>query len=102
MTKISEAEFARICEGIVEDRESIIKQNPVGTSEGILFWMLLGCLVSYLNLMDSDLTFTESESLCCDGPEAKSYRDAITFILKERRIDDFDANKYLDTLTNAN
>ena len=36
MTSISEAEFARICHGICEDRESIIKHNPIGTREEIL------------------------------------------------------------------
>lgn len=96
MTKISEAEFARICEGIIEDRESIIKHNPIGTSEEILLWMLLSCLISYLNL--SDL-----ETPCFTGkPDAKTYRDAVIFVLKERRVDDFDVDKYLNEMTNDN
>ena len=90
MTKISEAEFARICDGIVEDRESIIKHNPLGTREEILLWMLLSCLISYLNL-------TEIETPCFTGkPDAKTYGDAIIFVLKERRTDNFDVDKYLD------
>jgi len=93
MTKISEAEFTRICDGIIEDRESIIKHNPIGTREEILLWMLLSCLISYLNL--SDL-----ETPCFNGkPDAKTYRDAVTFVLNERRIDDFDAEALIDHLT---
>ncbi|MBK8465516.1 MAG: hypothetical protein IPL32_06760 [Chloracidobacterium sp.] len=90
MTKISEAEFARICEGIAEDRESIIKHNPIGTDEEVLLWMLLSCLITYLSL-------TEIETPCFTGkPDAKTYRDAIIFVLNERRFDDFDPVQYLD------
>lgn len=96
MTKISEAEFARICEGIIEDRESIIKHNPIGTNDEILLWMLLSCLISYLNLSDIEIP-------CFSGkPDAKTYRDAIFFVLRERRETDFDIDKYLDLLTNVN
>ncbi len=96
MTKISETEFARICDGIIHDRDSIIKHNPIGTDEEILLWMLLSCLISYLNL--SDL-----ETPCFTGkPDAKTYRDAVVFVLNERRVNDFDIDKYLDVLTNDN
>lgn len=93
MTKISEAEFARICDGIREDRESIIKHNPIGTDEEILLWMLLSCLISYLNL-------TEIETPCFNGkPDAAVYRDAILFVLKGRLLNDFDPVRYLDFST---
>ncbi len=96
MTKISEAEFARICDGIFEDRESIIKHNPIGTPEEILFWMLLSCLISYMNL-------TDIETPCFFGkPDAKTYRDAVVFVLRDRRTVEFDVDKYLDVLTNDN
>lgn len=89
MTKISEAEFARIVDGIARDRESIIKHNPLGTDEEILLWMLLSCLVSYLNL-------DEVETPCFNGkPDAKTYCDAIAFVLKHRRTGDFAAEEYL-------
>jgi len=92
MTKISEAEFAKICRGICEDRESIIKHNPIGQPDEILLWMLLSCLISYLNL-------TDLETLCFTGkPDAKTYRDAILFVLHDRRTDDFEATEYLDGL----
>lgn len=89
MTAISEAEFARICDGIREDRKSIVKHNPLGTDEKILLWMLLSCLISYLNL-------SELETPCFNGmPDADTYRNAIKFVLKERRSDNFDVDKYL-------
>lgn len=92
MTKISEAEFARICEGIYEDRDTIYEHNPIGTREEVLLWMLLSCLNSYLSL-------TELETPCFTGvPNEGIYRDAILFVLRERRADDFDARAYLDKL----
>ena len=92
MTSISETEFARICDGIYEDRESIIKHNPIGPPDEILLWMLLGCLISYLNL--SDL-----ETPCFTGrPDASTYRNAIIFVLTERNLVGFDVGKYLDEL----
>lgn len=93
MTKINEQEFKRICEGIYEDREIIQKHNPIGTPDEILFWMLLSCLVSYLNL-------TDIETPCFTGkPNAETYREAIIFVLKDRKTEDFDTEIYLDKLT---
>ena len=57
--------------------------------------MLLSCLISYLNL--SDL-----ETPCFNGkPDAETYRNAIRFVLSERRTDPFDVDKYLSELINA-
>jgi hypothetical protein len=92
VTTISEGEFARIVDGIREDRESIIKHNPLGLDDEVLLWMLLSCLVSYLNL-------DEIETPCFNGkPDAKTYRDAILFVLKDRRKPVFDATPYLSRL----
>lgn len=92
MTMIDEAEFARICRGIYEDREAICRHNPIGTGEEILLWMLLSCLVSYLSL-------TTIETPCLTGkPTAETYRDAILFVLKNRKNKDFNAENYLDRL----
>lgn len=89
---LSENEFARICDGIVEDREIIIKHNPMGTDEEILLWMLLGCLVSYLSL-------SEMETPCFTGrPDAATYRQAILSILRDRREGGFEVEKYLGKL----
>lgn len=95
MTKISEVEFKRICDGIYEDRKSIIKHNPIGPGEEILLWMLLSCLISYLNL--SDL-----ETPCFTGkPNADTYREAITFVLRDRHTKDFELTKYFDLFSDA-
>lgn len=90
--KISESEFAKICQGIRDDRESIVKNNPIGTEEEILLWMLLSCLISYLSL-------SEIETLCLNGkPDANTYREAILFVLRDRKSDDFDAADHLAEL----
>ncbi len=92
MTEISENELARICNGIFEDRESICKHNPIGPPDEILLWMLMSCLISYLNL-------SEMETPCFTGkPTAETYRDAILFVLNNRTSDDFDPEFYLRKL----
>lgn len=92
MVRISEAEFARICAGIIQDRELIRKHNPIGTYEETLLWMLLSCLVSYLSL-------SELETPCFTGtPNAETYHQAILFVLKDRKIEGFDAEIYLNKL----
>jgi hypothetical protein len=92
MIKISEAEFARICNGISEDSESICKHNPLGDRVEILLWMLMSCLISYLSL-------TAVETPCFPGvPTAETYRKAILFVLQDRKIDEFDVEKYLEDL----
>lgn len=93
MTKITEAEFDRICVGIYEDRESIIRHNPIGTDEEILLWMLLACLTSYLNLDDNEMP-------CFNGkPDAATYRDAVGFLVRARSDGQFDVEGYLAKLS---
>jgi hypothetical protein len=92
MTRISEAEFARICQGIGTDRKAILKHNPIGTEEETLLWMLLSCLISYLSVSDA-------ETPCFTGrPDAKTYREAVLFVLRNRRLNDFDPAIYIDQL----
>lgn len=92
MNKISEQEFARISLGIYDDRDSIFRHNPIGTRDETLLWMLLSCLVSYLSL-------TEIETPCFTGmPDAATYRNAILYVLQDRRIEDFAIEKYLDAM----
>jgi hypothetical protein len=92
VTRISEAEFARIVDGIREDRDSIIKHNPIGTDEEILLWMLLAVLSSYLNL-------SEQETPCFTGkPDTDTYRDAIRFVLRDRMPQAFDIDTILAKL----
>lgn len=92
MTLISEQELSRIIDGILEDRESIIKHNPIGTDEEVLLWMLLAILSSYLNL-------SEQETPCFTGkPNDETYRDAIRFVLRTRRSGDFQIDALLAKL----
>lgn len=92
MTKISEAEFARICRDIYEDRATICRHNPIGTRAETLLWMLLSCLISYLSL-------SEIETPCFTGmPTAETYRSAILFVLTGRKAKDFNAENYIDEL----
>ncbi len=92
MTLISEQELKRICEGIRDDRDSIHRHNPIGTRQETLLWMLLSCLNSYLSL-------TEIETPCFTGmPDAETYRNAILFVLRDRKIENFDVEKYLDAM----
>ncbi len=90
--KLSEQEFEKLCSGIYSDRESILNHNPIGTREEILLWMLMSCLICYLSL-------EEIETPCFTGiPDTATYRNAILFILRERKFPDFDAEIYLDKL----
>jgi len=91
MRKITESEFARICENISADREAIIRYNPVGTAEETLLWMLLSVLVSYLSL-------DEQETPCFTGmPDADTYRKAILHVLAARNAD-FDAGPHIEKM----
>jgi hypothetical protein len=89
MSKISEKEFARICDGVYEDRETICKHNPIGSPQEILLWMLLSCLISYLSLDDKEMP-------CFKGtPNAETYHNAILFVLRNRKSDKFEPENYL-------
>lgn len=93
MVTITESEFDRIVTGIYDDRELIIRHNPIGSDSEILHWMLLSCLVSYLNLTDSEIP-------CFPGrPSESTYRDAILMIVKDRRAEDFDPEPHLVKLS---
>ena len=92
MTTITRGEFESICAGIYNDREAILRHNPMGTHEETLLWMLLNCLTSYMSL-------SETETPCFTGmPDAKTYREAILFVLKARNSQDFDAERCIDKL----
>lgn len=92
MTRISETEFARICGDLRAERDTIVKHNPIGTGEETLLWMLLSILLSYLSV-------PENETPCFPGaPTTDTYRQAILFVLQDRRSEDFDAAPYLDNL----
>lgn len=92
MNKITEREFAKICNEIYIDRETIFRHNPIGAREERVLWMLLSCLTIYMSL-------SEIETPCFSGtPTMETYREAILFILKIGKAEDFDAAPYLDKL----
>ena len=92
MATITEAEFRRITDGLLEDRHAIIGHNPIGTPSEIMLWMLMSCLISYLSLSDS-------ETPCFTGrADERVYREAIAFILRDRKSEEFDETPYLDKL----
>ena len=95
MTEITEAELRRIVDGILDDRASIVRHNPIGSEEETLLWMLMSSLVVYLSL-------NEMETPCFTGrPDAKTYKDAIEFILRDRKSDEFNAGPLIDKLLNG-
>ncbi len=92
VAQISEKELVRLCRGIADDRDTIIKHNPIGTDEEVLLWMLLNCLNSYLSL-------SEQEAPCFTGrPDEQTYREAVLFVLRGRTAGDFDPAPYIDNL----
>lgn len=92
ISRITEAEFAKIVDAIAEDRVSIVKHNPIGTPGETLLWMLMSSLVMYLSL-------DPSETPCFPRtPGAQAYRDAIQFILNGRMEAPFDLEPYLAKL----
>lgn len=90
---MTEMQFDRIINGIIEDRETIIKHNPIGTPEETLLWMLLGALVSYLSVPDNEMP-------CFTGiPDSVTYRNAIKHILAGRLNNQIDIDERLNRLT---
>jgi hypothetical protein len=93
MATINETEFVRIVQGIEDDRDLIVRHNPIGTRAETLLWMLMSCLVSYLSLSDD-------QTPCFTGrPDAETYREAIRFILRNHSEPEFDAEPALDRLS---
>jgi hypothetical protein len=94
VSKISETEFARLCDDIAADRESIVEHNPIGTAEETLLWMLLSVLVGYLSL-------EEIETPCFNGrPDAETYRNAIAFVLNGRKQNEFNEHDHINRMLN--
>ena len=92
MYRISSAEFERIVCGIEEDRDVIVRSNPIGSRGEIMLWMLLGCLVSYLGL-------DETETPCFPGrPSEETYAEAISFVLNGRKSEEFDETAHIERL----
>jgi hypothetical protein len=92
--KISEQELQKLCDDIRNDREEIVKHNPIGSHQEILLWMLLNCLVVYLSLADNEMP-------CFRGkPDAETYRAAILSILTNRQLGDFHPEPIISAMLN--
>lgn len=70
----------------------IIRHNPVGTDEEILLWMLLSCMVSYLNIEDVDTPCFTSK------PDAEQYRNAIIYVVGPRKTENFEIGPHIDAM----
>ena len=93
MKTITETKFEHICRQIIEDRDVIIRNNPIGSDQEILLWMLIGTLISYLSL-------SETETPSFNGkPDSGVYRDAMRFVLKGRMENDFDPEPHIASLS---
>ena len=92
MTVISESEFSRLCAGIAEDREKIVKHNPIGSEHETLLWMLMSVLVSYLSL-------GEKEIPCFPGDvDENTYRKAVEMIVMNKQDKHFDPKPYIEDM----
>ncbi|MFN2413361.1 MAG: hypothetical protein ABR535_09975 [Pyrinomonadaceae bacterium] len=87
---INEQQFRTICKDTVRDKAKIIKNNPIGSDDEILLWMLLGILSSFLSLQENEVPRFSGR------PDATTYRKAILFILQNRRDTDFDVEPFID------
>lgn len=90
---ITENEFAKICRDVAAEGDVIYKHNPLGTREETLLWMVLNILLSYLSVADD-------EQPCFTGkPDTKTYKTAISFVLRNRKESEFDEAEYLRLLS---
>ena len=92
MTKISEAEFIKICENLNSEKDVIYKHNPIGTKEETILWMLMSILISYLNLDEKEIPCFPNQT------NIETYRNAILFIMKDRKSENFEVENYLKKL----
>lgn len=84
MNKISEQEFAKLCDDVYRDRQQIYSYNPNMSRRDSLEWMILCSLMPLLNITAE--------------PTASTYSEAICEVLENRMTKPFDAMKYLEDL----
>lgn len=88
--KISEQQFAKLCEDVYLDREQIYAYNPNMNRVDCLEWMVLGCLIAFLSIEISD----ESDKL--ETSTEHPYGEIICKLLENRMTKPFDAKFYLN------
>lgn len=90
--KISEQEFTKICEDVYRDREQIYAYIPNINRADCLEWMILGCLITLLNIDETEQAGAFSES------SGHPYGDAIKKLLENRMTEPFDVGVHLKQL----
>lgn len=90
---ISEEELERLCDEIYSDRFEIYGFRPVASRREAVLWMLLGCLISLLNVSDEELQALAGSST------SESYGEIICKLTKERSAQPFDPQPVLERLT---
>ena len=88
---ISESELKRICDELYRDRFEIYDFNPNATRRDAVLWMLLGCLISLLNITDAEL-----ESI--DSSVQDLYGESIRKLLRGRTAPPFDPRPVVEEL----
>lgn len=88
--KISEQQFAKLCEDVYLDREQIYAYNPNMNRRDCLEWMVLGCLIAFLSIEISD----ESDKF--ETSNEHPYGEIICKFLENRMTEPFDAKFYLN------
>lgn len=92
MMKVSEQQFAKLCEDVYLDREQIYNYNPSMNRVDCLEWMILGCLITLLSIEPSDQSYDFETST--EHP----YGEVICKLLHNRMTEPFDAKLYLNQL----
>lgn len=89
MASITEQEFEKLCDDLYRDREQIFAFVPSLSRKDALLWMLLGSLVSLL-----DVPLLEQPSVY-DGTSDDPYTDAVCEVVHRHMSPPFDLRKHL-------
>ena len=92
MDSITEAELQNLITDLIEDRDQIAMLNPDLSQRDSLLWMLLGMLVSLLNVPLSE------QATVYDPAASDPYYSAVLQVLKDRANPQFDAAVLLSRL----
>lgn len=93
MEIITEHEFKKLCDELYGDRHEIYPFNPNVSHREALLWMLLGTLVSLLNvpILDQPSVYGSTNS--------DPYGTAVIQLVRQRALPAFDPETYLKELS---
>jgi hypothetical protein len=92
MDSITETELEKLIVELIEDRDQIARLNPDLGRRDSLLWMLLGMLVSLLNVPLSE------QAAVYDPAASDPYYSAVIRVLQDRADPPFDAVSLLSRL----